>query len=73
MIGDRRSDKTIISQSSWVKTPRLGVRWGLLINPQRQQVELYRPGQEPQVLVSPTAINCSEVMPGCVLDLNRIW
>ena len=52
---------------------RLGVKLGLLINPQRQQVELYRPGQEPQVLVSPTAIDCGEVMPGFVLELSRIW
>lgn len=52
---------------------RLGVRLGLLINPQRRQVELYRPGQESQVLASPTAIDCSEVMPGFVLDLSRIW
>ena len=52
---------------------RLGVRLGLLINPQRQQVELYRTGQEPQVLTSPTAIYCGEVMLGFVLDLSRIW
>ena len=52
---------------------RLGVRLGLLINPQRQQVELYRTGQEPQVLTSPTAIDCGEVMLGFVLDLSRIW
>ena len=52
---------------------RLGVRLGLLINPQRQQVELYLTGQEPQVLTSPTAIDCGEVMLGFVLDLSRIW
>jgi Uma2 family endonuclease len=52
---------------------RLGVKLGLLINPQRQRVELYRLGQEPQVLTSPTAIDCGEVMPGFVLDLSPIW
>lgn len=51
---------------------RLGVRLGLLINPQSQQVEVYRPAQETEVLASPRAIDCGEVMPGFILDLSRI-
>ena len=52
---------------------RLGVRLGLLINPQQQQVELYRPDQDVVVLDSPEAIDCSEVMPGFILSMSRIW
>jgi Uma2 family endonuclease len=52
---------------------RLGVRLGLLINPKNKQVEIYRPGQEPQLLESPTEIDCSEVMPGFVLSMSRIF
>ena len=52
---------------------RLGVILGLLINPKNKQVEIYRSGQEPKVLAAPTEIDCSEVMPGFRLDLNRIW
>ncbi len=52
---------------------RLGVRMGLLINPKNNQVEIYRPGQEPEVLESPTSIDCNEVMPGFLLSLGRIW
>ena len=52
---------------------RLGVQLGLLIDPERQQVEIYRPGQTAVVLESPSAIDCDEVMPGFVLNLNRIW
>jgi Uma2 family endonuclease len=52
---------------------RLGVKLGLLINPQNQQVEIYRPGQAVEILKSPTAIACGEVMPGFVLSLSRIW
>jgi Uma2 family endonuclease len=51
---------------------RLGVRLGLLINPKNKQLEIYRQGQEPEILESPTSIDCSEVMPGFILDLNRI-
>jgi Uma2 family endonuclease len=50
-----------------------GVRLGLLINPQDQQVEIYRSGQELSILESPAAIDCNEVMPGFVLDMSKIW
>ena len=50
-----------------------GVRLGLLINPKNQQVEIYRPGQEPEIYESPTSIDCNEVMPGFVLDMSKIW
>jgi Uma2 family endonuclease len=50
-----------------------GVRLGLLINPKHKQVEIYRPGQEPEILESPTKIDCSEVMPGFSLSMNEIW
>jgi Uma2 family endonuclease len=58
-----------------------GVRLGLLINPKNKQVEIYRPGQEPEILESPTplvenlplAIDCGEVMPGFILSMSEIW
>jgi Uma2 family endonuclease len=52
---------------------RVGVKLGLLINPKNKQVEIYRPGQEPEVLKSPTSIDCNEVMPGFVLSMSRMW
>ena len=52
---------------------RVGVKLGLLINPKNKQVEIYRPGQEPEVLESPDLIDCNEVMPGFVLSMSRIW
>ena len=50
-----------------------GVRLGLLINPQAQQVEIYRVNQEVKILQSPTEVNCDEVLLGFVLDLSQIW
>jgi Uma2 family endonuclease len=49
-----------------------GVRLGLLIDPKNQQVEIYRPGQEPEIVESPTSIDCGDVMPDFVLDLTNI-
>jgi Uma2 family endonuclease len=51
---------------------RLGVRLGLMIDPKNKQVEIYRSGQEPEILESPTEIDCGEVMPGFVLSMSRI-
>ena len=56
-----------------VEYQRVGVRLGLLINPKNKQVEIYRPGQEPEVLESPESIDCGEVMPSFVLSLDKIW
>jgi Uma2 family endonuclease len=52
---------------------RVGVRLGLQIDPKNQQVEIYRPGQDVEILASPTEIDCGEVMPGFVLSMSRIW
>jgi Uma2 family endonuclease len=52
---------------------RLGVRLGLLIDPQNRKVEIYRLRQEPEILESPESVDCGEVMPGFVLSMSRIW
>lgn len=49
-----------------------GVRLGWLIDPQNQQVEIYRLGQEVEVLQSPTSLSGEDVLPGFVLDLHQI-
>jgi Uma2 family endonuclease len=50
-----------------------GVRLGWLINPQQQSVEIYRLGQDVEVLQSPTSISGEDVLPGFVLDLGSIF
>ena len=49
-----------------------GVRLGWLIDPQNQQVEIYRLGQGVEVLRSPTSLSAEDVLPGFVLDLGQI-
>ena len=70
-----RSTKDNLSplQQKMSEYQRLGVKLGLLINPKDQQVEIYRLGQEPEILESPTEIDCGEVMPGFVLSMSRIF
>ena len=50
-----------------------GVRLGWLINRKSRQVEIYRKGQEIEVLESPTTLSGETVLPGFVLNLESIW
>lgn len=49
-----------------------GVCLGWLINPQDQQVEIYRPGQTIEVLQSPITLSGEGVLLGFVLNLSQI-
>jgi Uma2 family endonuclease len=49
-----------------------GVRLGWLLNPKDQAVEVYREGQEMQVLQAPVNLSGEDILPGFVLDLKGI-
>ncbi len=59
-------------QAKMLEYQRLGVKLGLLINPQDNRVEIYRSNSSIEVLQSPNSIDCQDVMPGFNLDLMRI-
>ena len=67
------SDNLKPTQQKMIVYQRVGVRMGLLIDPKRQRVEIYRSGQAVEILTAPKSIDCNEVMPGFTLDLSRIW
>jgi Uma2 family endonuclease len=67
------SDNLQPTQKKMREYQRVGVRLGLLIDPKKKRVEIYRQGQEPEILESPKCIDCNEVMPGFILDMSRIW
>jgi len=50
-----------------------GARLGWLINPQDCQVEIYRQGQPVEVLPAPLTLSGEDVLPGFVLNLQRIF
>ncbi len=50
-----------------------GVRLGWLINPQQQQIEIYRLGGEVVVLQSPNTLSGEDVLPEFTLDLSTIF
>jgi Uma2 family endonuclease len=49
------------------------VKLGWLINPKTRQVEIYRQGQDVEVLDSPITLSGEDVLPGFVLNLQVIW
>jgi Uma2 family endonuclease len=49
-----------------------GTRLGWLINREQQQVEIYRPNREVEILQSPKTLLGEDVLPGFVLDLAEI-
>jgi Uma2 family endonuclease len=67
------TDRLNTLQSKMLEYRKLGVRLGLLVNPQDLQVEVYRIEQETEILASPELINCEDVMPGFSLSLAKIW
>ncbi|PSB18195.1 Uma2 family endonuclease [Phormidesmis priestleyi ULC007] len=50
-----------------------GASLGWLINPQDQQVEIYRPGQPIEILDRPNPLSEETVLPEFILDLREIW
>ncbi|MGB3207304.1 MAG: Uma2 family endonuclease [Crinalium sp.] len=50
-----------------------GVRLAWLIDPQTKQVEIYRKNQQVEILNSPDTVSGEDVLPGFVLNLNKIW
>ena len=50
-----------------------GARLGWLINRRSRQVEIYRPGQEVEVLENTANLSRETVLPGFVLNLELIW
>jgi Uma2 family endonuclease len=66
------SDRLKKLQEKMLEYQRLGVKLGLLINPQDKQVEIYQLEQDTEILNSPTTIDCDWLMPGFSLDLTEI-
>lgn len=50
-----------------------GVRLGWLINPDEKQVEIYRQGQDKQLLSSPISLSGEDILPGLTVDLAEIF
>ncbi|WP_017296094.1 Uma2 family endonuclease [Geminocystis herdmanii] len=50
-----------------------GVKLGWLINPDKKQVEIYRQGQEKEILNNPKILSGEYILPDFTLDLTEIF
>lgn len=50
-----------------------GSRLGWLIDPDKKQVHVYRPGHPVEVLDNPATVSADPELPGFVLDLEPVW
>ena len=67
------TDRLADVRKKMVEYQRLGVKLGLLINPQDKQVEVYELGLGVEICQSPILVDCSSVMTGFELSLTEIW
>ncbi len=68
-----RTDRLSYLQKKMAEYQANGVRLGWLINPQEQQVEIYRIDQPVEVVQSPVSLSGEDVLPGFTLLLTTIW
>lgn len=66
------SDRLSAVQKKMQEYMENGARLGWLIDPKSKRVEIYRPGQEVEILNAPASLSGEDVLPGFVLDLTGI-
>ncbi|MBP5977068.1 Uma2 family endonuclease [Brasilonema sp. CT11] len=67
------SDSLKVTQEKMKEYQENGTRLGWLINRKSRQVEIYRIGQEVEVLESSVSLSGEDALPGFVLNLEAIW
>ena len=67
------SDRLTVVRDKMVEYMDNGVRLGWLIDPQDKRVHIYRPGQPVETLEEPDTVSGAPVLPGFVLEMQRIW
>jgi len=68
-LSDRLSDLQA-KMLQWIAN---GAQLAWLIDPQRKAVEIYRPGEQPEIHEQPTSVQGSGPVAGFELVMSRIW
>jgi Uma2 family endonuclease len=68
-----RSDSWPQTQAKMEEYMESGCRLGWLIDTKGKRVAIYRPGQPPEILVSPDSLVGEDVLPDFVLDARFLW
>jgi Uma2 family endonuclease len=68
-----KSDVLKVTQAKMQEYRDNGIKLGWLINRQDRQVEVYRFGQEVEVLSHPMSLSGEDVLPKFILNLENVW
>jgi len=68
-----QSDSLPVLEAKMVQWIANGAQVAWLIDPDRQVVAIYRPGQQPEVLYHPSSVQGDGVVAGFELEMTRIW
>ena len=67
------SDRTSVIREKMLEYLDSGIQLGWLINRKSQQVEIYRPNVEVEIIAAPKTLSGEAILPGFVLNLEPIW
>ena len=67
------SDSLSETQAKMQEYIEAKVKLGWLIDTKNRRVEVYRLGQDVEILDSPTTLSGEDVLPGFVLDMQFVW
>ncbi|WP_370588106.1 Uma2 family endonuclease [Trichocoleus sp. FACHB-591] len=67
------SDRLTTVQEKMQEYRENGVQLGWLIDRKSQQVEIYRPNCDVEILKSPVSLSGEGILPGFVLSLDSVW
>jgi Uma2 family endonuclease len=67
------SDQLTITQAKVSEYRDNGVKLAWLINPQQQQVEIYRFDKPTEVVNKPSSLSGEDILPNLVIELDFIW
>ncbi len=67
------ADDLLTVQKKMMEYISCDIKLGWLINPDDKQIEIYRFGQDKEVLNNPSTLSGEDIMPKLIVDLSDIW
>ncbi len=67
------SDRLVTLQEKMVEYVENGARLGLLLDPARRRVYVYKPGEPVRELADPEEVSADRILPGFVLKPREVW
>ncbi len=67
------TDDLLTTQKKMAEYMTCDIKLGWLINPDEKQVEIYRQGQDKEIVVNPSSLSGEDIMPNLIVDLSDIF